>query len=505
MTLRSRIAIALALLTCAVTPVLAGPQEDAAINAAIAAMANEDYARANAILVRAVKQAPADTRMWYFLGETYNHLRQFELGVKTLRMAESLGHDSPHFRQALGEALLGAGEPKEALAELEKGPNTARNHIARAGALMGMDKPDAALKQLDLALELDPRKEPQTRLLRAQALAQLGRGQDATDEIALGRQITTDSVLLDHYARLEGTLSERLPPARPRPWGLTLSLGSGYNDNVSLSPSHTTAAFANQTSEEDDFFLSAELSGWYRFLGDEETGATAQIGGSHMHYIERDKFKELRGYGSVSGHHTVAPFRFEGGLLYEHTMVGGDEFSRERAGWGTTRWYQSDWTRSSLTLQASNRAYFFDTLDQEDRDGWLYMATLRQDFRVPLLGRNVRIDPYVQVGTEKTEGNSAENDFQAAGVHVRVPIVARLEAFGDAAYLHRPFEHRHLRTGFLSRRKDRTRDFTLGLRWEANENTFVALRGDLIRNSSSLGEFYAYRQKSVTLSVTFVY
>ena len=490
-----------AALVCATGSLHAGEQQDAALNRAIEAIARRNYPAAVGILTRAIQEVPEDTRLWYFLGEAYNGAREFESALEALRMAQSMGHTSPRFRQALGEALLGLGRPRRALKELEQGPNTARNCMARATALVQIGDARKALDQLDAALKLDPSLESRIRLLRASALAQLGRREEARAEIASGTAKTRNRALLDLYGRLDVALARRAPEP-PRRWGLELTLGSGYNDNVTYSPSRTTAVLAQEISRERDFFVTEGLSGWYRLLGDERTGAIGRAGFSAKHLFHQDGFKTLSGYGSLEGYHTVDRLRLELGLSYGHAAVGGDEFSREWAGWGTVRWQEARWTRTNLTVQGADRGFFFDAIDEEDRDGQLYVATLSQDFSLPVLGRDLRLVPYVEAGSEQTNGDSAENDFLGVGMQVWMPLLKRLDAFGHAGYRDRSFHEPHVRTNFTARRQDIERSLGLGLRWTVNDYAYVTLQWNHVDNSSRLSEYFAYRQNTFAVYLT---
>jgi tetratricopeptide (TPR) repeat protein len=162
------------------------------------------HREATLFLLSALKTAPADSRLWYFLGKAYNAQRQHAEALEALRMAGKLRLDTPLLHQQLGDALLGLGRPKEALAELAKGPDSPPNRMARALALVQLQRPAEALPLLEKALAEAPGLEPRIRLLRASALTLMGKHAEASRELAAGRRAAAGTP----WARVYGSLQD---------------------------------------------------------------------------------------------------------------------------------------------------------------------------------------------------------------------------------------------------------------------------------------------------------
>jgi len=315
-----------------------------------------------------------------------------------------------------------------------------------------------------------------------------------------------DVAPLDAYGRLDAALAQAPEEHHERWWGASLTLGSGFNDNVTFAGGKATGVLTEEISEKQDYFVSESLSGWIRPLGNRETGLLARAGFSGTHYSEQADSNWLSGFGTLEAYHTFAPFRVEGGASYGHAWVGGNEFSRDLMGWITGRWKQSDCTRTNLTFEVADRMYLFDATKNEDRDGQLYLITLSQEVLVPIVAHTARFLPYAEYGWEETDGASAENSFWSVGVQVRKPLMDKvLDSFAHAAYRDRHFSDRHVRTSFTKRRRDVERSFGVGIQWFACENADVTLQWTYYSNSSSLRSFFSYDQSAITLYLTLSY
>jgi len=110
---------------------------------------------------------PGPARLWAVLGRSRLSRGRFAQAHEAFSKALQLGLRTPLLHQDCGDALMGLGRFEEALAQFDKGPDTARNRMARALALIRLERPGEALPLLDEALAKEPKLEPRIRLMRA--------------------------------------------------------------------------------------------------------------------------------------------------------------------------------------------------------------------------------------------------------------------------------------------------------------------------------------------------
>ena len=481
--------------------VSAGEKAEAAFDQSHALMALGRYAEATAVLVPALREAPTDTRLWYFLGTAYNALGQYADALKALRMAEKLRHDSPRFRQELGDALLGMGRAREALAELEKGPDTARNRMARAMALIRLKRPREALPLLDEALAKAPKLEPRIRLMRSSALSMMGKAEEADAEFAAGKLKATDPFSRLMYEAIERS---RLQAARAGArWGYQLTFGTGYNDNVTLLPDEATGVLAQELSNEQDAFIMESATAWFRLHGDQRRGVIARAAVTAIQHEDLHDFDSMQLSGGLLAYCTHGPLRFEAGCDLGYTEVDYQTFAHTYTGYATARWAQAPWSRSNLTYYLSHRDFKFTVLADENRDGQLHIVRLTQELSLPVADRRIYVAPFAEFGVEDTQGRSSENDFWGVGAHVRCPVVRRVDAFASVGYRDRDYDHTHIRSAFVTKRSDHEWRMGAGLQCALSDHAILTAEWSRVNANSNLPEFFSFDQDVFLLSITF--
>ena len=496
------ICLVLVLLATGVPRALGQKAADRALKTARAAVAKGDHPGALRILRTAVRESPAQGSLWLTMGQAYNALRLFERAHHALLEAQKLGVDTPELHQQLGDALLGLGRFDEALAELRKGPNTARNRMGRAIALMALRHPEQALGQLDAAVGLAPALEPKVRLLRAAALAQMDRRAEAKEELNAGRPAASKLGLRHLYETFAATRA--LPGLHPAAkWGFRVTLGTGYNDNVTLQPDEATGVVAQELSNEGDCFVRESASAWFRLVGDQEAGIIAQAGFGATQHGDLDEFDDTYANGGLLAHCVVGPLSLEAGVDFGHTEVDYDTYAHTWMGYAAVRWPQGEHSRTNLTWQLSYRDFRFPVLDEENRDGPLHLVRVTQEFSLPVLDRRVYVAPYAEYGREDTQGMSSENDFWGVGGYVRCPLVRRLDGFASAGYRDRDYDHTHVRSAFVTKRSDHEWRLGAGLQYALSDHAYLTAEWNHVNQNSNLPEFFSFEQDVFLLSVTF--
>lgn len=220
------------LLSLAATTLLA--QQSGEMLAGMSAMRKADHAGAETAFSKAVTEAPGDMKTWYY--RAVNRIGMGDLGgaLKDLDQALHLAPDDAHslLRRAEVKARLGAQH--SAMADLERtlqvrstgpaaehallhlghfamgrndlvaakghydrlvdiAPYNAYGWCDRGIVLAAMHQDDAALADLDRAIELDPTLD-QAHLQRAMVLLRMDRKQDACEALHAAHQLGNKNV-----------------------------------------------------------------------------------------------------------------------------------------------------------------------------------------------------------------------------------------------------------------------------------------------------------------------
>ena len=486
----------------AAVPVFA--DAEAALNRARALARQGHFSDAINVLRQELRTTPNNADLNRSLGEAYLSLRLYDLAIPPLQRARKLGDDSPALFYAMGVARLGLRQYASALAELKRGPDTAARATMLAMALVNLNRPAEALEQLERARELDKSVEPKVRMLRAQALAMIGRIDEARAEVQDGIEENERTPLVNSYRRLGAALdqyAQRRPS--PRDWGVQLTLGVGHNDNVVLRPDEASGLLAQQLADEDDVFFIQQLNGWKRLLGDQRQGLTAQAGVTALEHSDLSDYNQLYVTAGLLAHTQLQQqWRADGGINVDYANVDGDDFGVTGSVHGTLRWSQADWTRSNLGYRFSYRDYVYDVLSEEDHDGPLHLVRFSQDVFMGDPGRRLHIAPFVEFGREDAEGASVQNSFWGLGAGARCQLTDRLSAFASGGYRERDYDHPSVRTGFARARDDEQWRVGAGLRYDVAQHAYVTFSWNRTDNDSNIPEFFSYDQSSFVLAIT---
>ena len=451
-------------------------------------------------LVSLTQSHPRDARLWQLLGAARLELAQYAGAVEALERTRELGRDTPALHQGLGDALLGAGRPAGALEQFRQGPESGRNRLGRAAALIELERPEAALAALDAAVRLDPGLEPRARAMRAGALKLAGRAGEADALLAEERGAVADDELAERYDRL----AEIDLASRDGRWGYRLHVGAGYNDNVALEPDDPRPAPGASRSDEADTVLRESAEAWLRVLGDERTGLVAQAGVDATQHGDRGELDELFVDAGLRGHHALAPrWDLGGGLKVTRGEIDGDRFATFVDLRASATFEPAEWTGTELSVAYSDRDYAFDAIAEEDRDGSRRSVRLTQDFRFDLGGGAARVSPYVSHADTRADGDSIDNARTGYGLDTAWFPRDRLQLFARLGWADKAFDHPHVRSGFTRARDDDYRRFAGGLRYWLERGVYLGLRGHRIDRDSNLPQSFSYEQDAVFAGVTF--
>ena len=142
---------------------------------------------------KALEVAPLQAGTHYHLGNAYWSLNMWDAATEQFR-AELANDPSNCMAQwKLGNIVLEQhGDPAAALAETQKAldacPDLMEARVDRARALIKLERPADAIKDLEAAVKADPR-ESSTHFLLAQAYRALGRTQEAQAEMKVFSQL----------------------------------------------------------------------------------------------------------------------------------------------------------------------------------------------------------------------------------------------------------------------------------------------------------------------------
>ncbi len=497
--------VAYAFLAISMTVVSGQPHPPSVLSDVEAAMHRGDHSQAIDLLKAAIQHNPNDAALHRTLGEAYVRLQLFDLAYEPMMRAGQLGDTSPQLFQLKGDVLLAHGEAEAALAAFQRGPQTARNRLGRAAALVQLGQAEDAIEQVDQAITMDLSVEAQARLIRASALASLNRQDEAQQDLQAGQTAAQGTGWEPIFDRIGDRLEAMASPTEAPDWGAQFTLGVGYNDNVVLRPDKVFGTLPPELSDESDAVFTESLSAWKRFIGDARSGAIARASISGVQYPDQDDFNQFYLNGGVLAYHSVDNLRFELGVDLGYANVDGDTFSGTAGASATIRWQQTDRTRSNLTYRYTFREFDFDVLAEEDRDGSLHVVTFVQDVYLPINERTLHLMPYAEFGLEDTDGASSENDFWAAGLRGRIALTDRLTLFGGFSYRDREYDNPHIRSGFTTRRDDELWQLGGGVQYALSDKTRLTLAYQHLDNDSNLPTLFAYEQNTVMLAITFLF
>jgi tetratricopeptide (TPR) repeat protein len=118
---------------------------------------SEDTAHAVETYQKGIKAVPKEAALWYELGMCQGRRKEWGPALESLNKAAELQPDNHQFANALGYGLARAGRYDEALGCFQRVNGEGRAHYKLARMLQHMGQNDLARRQLELALEKDPR------------------------------------------------------------------------------------------------------------------------------------------------------------------------------------------------------------------------------------------------------------------------------------------------------------------------------------------------------------
>ncbi|WP_026986081.1 outer membrane beta-barrel protein [Fodinicurvata fenggangensis] len=438
---------------------------------------------------------PNDGRLWQLLGAAQLSVEDYGQAVGALRLAIEHGRDKPVVRQALGDALLGVNKPGAALDQLRQGPDTGRNRLGQATALIRLERLDEALPLLDEAEKLAPELEARISAVRAGALKLADRQEEAEEEIARGRSLARDRELLDSYDRI----------ARPYPsrgtgsWGYSASLNAGYNDNVALRSDSAPGSAPNRA----DYQFKPALSGWGVLFGNQATRVVAYGNVDGRLHADREEFNEVfTDLGLRVEHDLDESWQISAGIGAEYGNIDGDSYVFTTRGEVGLHWQQTDWSETSISYTLSHRDFMFETSAEEDRDGLLHRGVLSQTLWFDELAEGARLSPYVSLSREQTEGASAENHGWGVGLDGRIRPSDKLTLFAGGGYRTYNYDNPSVRTNFDFEREDKTWHASAGVRYRATDWATVGLRYSYLDKDSNIPASFSYEQNTILATLT---
>lgn len=386
-----------------------------------------------------------------------------------------------------GANHLNRGEAAKALIAFSTVPDSTAVHMGRAAALLDLGEPGKALTELDRALELDPTREAHIRLMRAIAYDLLGDETEARRELERGRSVAGSDTLRSLYDRFTISDSKR---EEPDEFGYGITLGLGWTDNATRRPSRVD--FGDGVSDEDAFVLSLSGNAWAWLAGGDTWDLKLNARGSHASYLDRTDYDSSSLAAGVSLEWAAVPDRLNitTDLNQEESFFGRDTLGRSS---GLRLGAELTQSGTTLELDARDRDFEFSEDSEEDRDGVIRTATLRQSLYLKILGRSLEFNPFISIGDESTDGASLDNDFWRVGGFARAPVAKSLYFYTELSLLEREFDNPNVRNGFADERDDTIQSISTGLQWFGNPGTVYTLFWNNLDQESNIDDFEYHR------------
>ena len=341
------------------------------------------YSEAHDKFRQAAETDPQDAQALFFQAVSDNRLGEHGRAVQALRQATAMGYKHVQMTFEAGWALLGTGHYKEAIANLEayeqakSGRGQTLEFLGRAHYHLG--HLDEAEKFLEKAVQRNAELKPTVDIYLAMVLSKRGNKTAARRRVKDLMKQPSDSIT----ARF---LHEYMVAKRAdRPWRLSISLGTGWNDNVTALPENVS--LPADISDRSSAFGSFGLSSSYDLLRRSDDTVTAG-------YVFRgDLYEQSNDQSNLDDHYFYLDWshRFNdkhSGTLRmsdQYSFVGGNDF-RNRIGIRPallTRHF--DWLVSEVSYQYTTSEYFFPNGlgPATDRDGDAHTIGITARFRVP--------------------------------------------------------------------------------------------------------------------------
>lgn len=476
-------------------------QEDP-VERAMDAVARYDYGCAIDLLEPFVRENPKHARAWYLLGYARNRVLLWESAREALTRVRELGGSSPALFRELGMAELGLGNAERALELLRNAPkDDADAAFARARAHLMLRNYERALEALDETIRLHPPIEAHARLLRARALAALGRAREAQEELERGLPLARGTELEAPYRTLRSRLEEA-PGERGLLFG-SITLGLQYNDNVLLLADDAALVPPELSDQRDGVaYAHVRLESDLARAGETVFGLSAQGYLSQPFDLDTFDVADLLLAARISTRAGPWSFEARGGAGY--TWLDADSFRRTWLATGSVGLQPSESWEFALT-------YTFQDLDllapalfpEEDRDGLYHSLSLGSTLRLAegrlALGlRGLR-------EWADAEGSSVRYRSWGAEASVAWRFAPRWTARLAGRWREIDYTGDNIRNGFTEPREDREWRVSGAVSWRIAEHWAIALDGQHLRNESNLPSFFEYTQNVAGISATYLF
>ena len=421
-------------------------------------------------LRRAGELEPGNMAIRLDLALALVRLEQFVEAEKILAGQVSLGGDASAAQYYLGFCRYKLGRVEEAVKSLEK--------------VQGMegDFGSAAVYYLGLAhAKLGNKKQA---LAQFESLAGTGGQQNL---VRLARE---------NMARLQGS------GGGSRSWGLSASLGGGYDSNVALTTVDTADAAAA------GMFLAA--GAYWRPLERKQDRVQLDFRlFRSFHFSETTEGFDLTDLGAGLDYQRMLgqAFRIRAGYVFDVDLI--DELASVGAGEGFGLFMQAHqalaglswrWSaRAELGLRYSFRAAFFE---QDERNHFAHEVLLTQD----LLFFDGRFHVGLQAGVQVEDAKGLDWDLwgPVAAFESRLRLIESLQVWGRVDF--RREDHHHFDVVWLpdERRVDNLLGLAAGLTWQFSDNLSLLLSYRYLQNLADEVDLdidpFGYDRHSVSLA-----
>ncbi len=157
-------------------------QPSALVGMSLVAIASHQAIAAVKMAAAAAQAAPQTGTAWVALGLSLKTVRRFEEAREAYMQAIRLDGMDPLARRAMGDLMIVAGHPEEAIREfdlaLKRQPGLVSAHMGMGSALAYLGRNEESLERYKKALDLQPRL-PEGEFAMAFVLARLGRTKEA--------------------------------------------------------------------------------------------------------------------------------------------------------------------------------------------------------------------------------------------------------------------------------------------------------------------------------------
>lgn len=492
---------AVALIVVLAADLSASPESDRLVERGVAALEAQDASAALEHFDKAVAADARDPQAHLFRGAALNRLQRFDEALASLDQARRLRSANPQIDFEAGWALMALDRYDEAIAHLqrynERNPGHGQAHEFLGRCHFAKGDLDAAERELNKAIELDPELRPTVELSLAAIDERRGEGAAADRRL---RNLVTDMPAAAPSRVLRNRLGAAAPrrpvgfqPPGAKRWHLTLTSGFGYTDNV-IAASDNVPLPADVSGTDSAFgrfgaILSYDLVQeadynivvGYAFGADEYEGQF-DTSDYKSHAWWADYTRRLNDRATLT-------FR----LADEYLNIGGSSFRNAISVRPGLIYRVTDDLSIELAYTFNTAEYYTAPTAVTDRDGESHTGSVTTYWRLPRTDFTGRAGVYFT--RTDADGSDYDADFVAGFISLAHPLVWDVRGEVTFSHIDADYDNPNTFTGFAFARNDEINIVSVELTKPIDmpgldeQSARVYLRYDFTENDSDVPAF----------------